>query len=152
MGEGIAIIPHGGQEEYGRVATRLILHFDGGSRGNPGPGYGSYVLLRGRREVLRRAREFGPSLTNNEAEYEALLAGLADALKWLQREGIDPGHVTLEVRGDSQLVIRQLQGVWKAREPRMAALRDRALALLRRFGRYDLRQVPRRRSVEVLGH
>lgn len=134
------------------MTIRLVLHFDGGSRGNPGPGYGSFVVLRNGQEVLRRECRFGPLLTNNEAEYEALLAGLAGTLQWLERQQVDPAQVALEVRGDSQLVIRQVQGAWKAREPRMAALRDRALPLLRRFGRYELRQVPRASSARLLGH
>ncbi len=133
-------------------AERLVLHFDGGSLGNPGPGYGSYALACAGAELLRRRAEFGPCMTNNEAEYEALIAGLQDTLRWLADEGLDPAKQTLEVRGDSQLVLCQLAGSWKAREPRMAALRDRALALLRRFGRYTLCQVPRRRSLELLGH
>lgn len=134
------------------VTERLVLHFDGGSRGNPGPGYGSFVLLEDGHERRRRRLSLGPCLTNNEAEYEALIAGLQDAATWLQARGRDPAQVQLEVRGDSQLVIRQLRGTWKAREPRMAALRDRALALLRRFGTHRLVQVPRRRTVELLGH
>jgi ribonuclease HI len=134
------------------MATHLILHFDGGSRGNPGPGYGSYHLSRDGEVIRLRHLRLGPWMTNNEAEYEALIAGLNEALGWLERQGLDPKGEAIEVRGDSQLVIRQLQGAWKAREPRMAALRDRALALLRRFGRYTLRQVPRARSVELLGH
>lgn len=134
------------------MQEQLVLHFDGGSRGNPGPGYGSYALLRGGKPVHRQRLELGPCMTNNEAEYEILITGLKDTLDWLQRHGIDSARVSLEVRGDSQLVIRQLQGAWKAREPRMAALRDRTLALLRRLGRYRLRQVPREESVKLLGH
>lgn len=129
-----------------------MLHFDGGSRGNPGPGFGSFVLARDDQELRRRRLSLGPCLTNNEAEYEALIAGLADTLSWLARQRLDPSRETIEVRGDSQLVISQVRGTWKAREPRMAALRDRALALLCRFESYVLRQVPRRRSVELLGH
>ncbi len=139
--------------EEREVASRhLVLHFDGGSKGNPGPGYGSFVLMRGGKELRRRSLEFGPHLTNNEAEYQALIAGLHDTLASLERQGIDPAAEALEVRGDSMLVLSQLRGTWKAREPRMAVLRDRALALLRRFGRYTLCQVPRSRSVRLLGH
>lgn len=134
------------------MVDRLVLHFDGGSRGNPGPGYGSFVLFADGTEVRRRHLELGSRLTNNEAEYEALIAGLQDALRWLQGRGVDPAKVVIEVRGDSQLVIRQLQGTWKVREPRMGVLRDRTLAQLRRFRTYFLRQVPRRQSVELLGH
>lgn len=142
------------QAEKGHAVgtERLVLHFDGGSRGNPGPGYGSYVLLQDGAQVRHRHLEFGPRMTNNEAEYETLIAGVQEALDWLRSHGQDPAQASLEVRGDSQLVIRQLQGTWKAREPRMAALRDRTLALLSQFGCFSLRQVPRIQSVKLLGH
>ncbi len=133
------------------MASRWILHFDGGSRGNPGPGYGSFVLLRDSREVLRRHCEFGRK-TNNEAEYLSLIRGLEEALAWLKGQGIDPAQEALEVRGDSQLVLSQVRGNWKVHEPRMGALRDKALKLLGRFGRYTLTQVPRAKSVALLGH
>ena len=102
--------------------------------------------------MRHRHLEFGPRMTNNEAEYETLIAGVQEALDWLRSHGQDPAQASLEVRGDSQLVIRQLQGTWKAREPRMAALRDRTLALLSQFGCFSLRQVPRIQSVKLLGH
>ncbi len=134
------------------MPKHLVLHFDGGSRGNPGPGYGSFVLARDGQELRRRRLDFGPRLTNNEAEYEALIRGLEDALSWLRSKGLDPAQEAIEIRGDSQLVLRQVARAWKAHEPRMAALRDRALALLAHFGRYTLCQVPRARSVQLLGH
>jgi len=59
---------------------------------------------------------------------------------------------TLEVRGDSRLVMQQLQGYWKAKEERMRERRNRALKLLRRFGDFRLKEVPRSESVSVLGH
>ena len=133
------------------MAKRWILHFDGGSRGNPGPSYGSYVLWYDGREVLRRRCEFGRR-TNNEAEYLTLIRGLEDTLRTLEAQGLDPAQETLEVRGDSQLVLAQIRGEWKVHEPRMGVLRDQARQLLRRFGRYSLVLVPREESVRVLGH
>ncbi|MGQ9683325.1 MAG: ribonuclease HI family protein [Anaerolineae bacterium] len=134
------------------MSEHLILHFDGGSKGNPGPGYGSFVLALDDRELQRRRLDFGPRVTNNEAEYRALIAGLQEALNWLAGQHADPAGHDIEVRGDSQLVLSQVRGNWKAHEPRMAALRDAALALLKRFRRYTLRQVPRHASVRLLGH
>ena len=133
------------------VARRWVLHFDGGSRGNPGPGYGSFVLLQDGREVRRKRADFGRR-TNNEAEYLALIEGLKDALAYFSHQGVDAAQEALEVRGDSQLVLSQVRGNWRAREPRMGVLRDQALKLLGRFGRYTLVQVPRSKSVELLGH
>ncbi|HIP97384.1 MAG TPA: ribonuclease HI family protein [Anaerolineae bacterium] len=130
-----------------------VLVFDGGSRGNPGPGYGSYALIRGRDgapEVVHL--DFGEEMTNNEAEYAALVAGLKDLIARIERAGLDPAGLTVEVRGDSALVINQVAGQWKARNARMKALRDRARALLSRFAGYALHTQSREESVRLLGH
>ncbi|HSR48773.1 MAG TPA: ribonuclease HI family protein [Anaerolineales bacterium] len=134
--------------------SALRLSFDGGSRGNPGPAYGSYRIVgQGRAsgiEVLDRL-EFNRG-TNNEAEYWSLLAGLRRALAETQGRQLLPEALDLQVVGDSQLVIRQLRGEWKARDSRMRELRDEAQALLSRFGGVRLEHRPRRRSVAEFGH
>lgn len=131
--------------------TDYVLIFDGGSQGNPGRAYGSYLLrTRDRRERLERL-EFGTG-TNNEAEYQSLIAGLESLLERIEQARADPARFTLEVRGDSQLVLRQVGGQWKLRDPRMAEYARRAQALLQRFGHYRLVEQPRAESVKVLGH
>lgn len=130
------------------------LSFDGGSRGNPGPAYGSFrVRGAGAAEplqVLRRLR-FGQG-TNNEAEYWSLLEGLRWTLDEARRKRLPSGEIDLSVHGDSLLVIRQLQGDWKARDARMRKLRDEAARLLARFGKVRLQHWPRSRSVAEFGH
>jgi ribonuclease HI len=134
-------------------APDYVLIFDGGSRGNPGWGYGSYAIQRVRDNAQRLERlELGNGYTNNEAEYDTLLAALQDLIGRVEEAGRQPWDVTLEVRGDSALVINQLTGKWQAREPRMKERRGRCLRLLRRFGAVDLRLQPRAESVRVLGH
>ena len=132
--------------------AKYVLIFDGGSRGNPGPSYGSFSLHRagGARSRPQR-RSFGPG-TNNEAEYRALIAGLQSLLAILEAEALPPTRVALEVRGDSQLVLSQLEGVWKTKEPRLRELRQEAENLLDRFASVHYRHQPRARSVAVLGH
>jgi ribonuclease HI len=130
-----------------------LLIFDGGSRGNPGEGYGSYVLYRtdsGQKRIERL--EFPGRMTNNEAEYETLISALETLLEKIRERGLDPSRYSIEVRGDSQLVIFQLLGKWKAKDARMAAYRDHALRLLSQFGRYRLTHHRREKSVEALGH
>ncbi len=128
------------------------LVFDGGSRGNPGPTYGSFRLQRtGQRPNAARRLSFGRG-TNNEAEYQALIAGVQSLLDFLAVTRVDPRTVRLEVRGDSLLVLRQLDGSWKAREPRMRALRDEARRLLDCFASVRLTHQDRGRSLAVLGH
>src|SRR5438270_13857230 len=91
-----------------------IIVFDGGSRGNPGEGYGSYEL-RTRSEHRIERLTFGNHVTNNEAEYRTLIAALKDVLDHLAASSANPKAATVAVRGDSQLVIFQVTGKWKVR-------------------------------------
>ncbi|MGD2252225.1 MAG: ribonuclease HI family protein [Anaerolineales bacterium] len=130
----------------------ISLVFDGGSRGNPGPAYGSF-LLRG--APLAASKPDRLSLgygTNNEAEYQSLIFGLQALQERLMSQGIDPKQVSLTIHGDSQLVLSQLSGEWKAKDSRMRGLRDQALALLATLGEVRFVREDRWRIVEVLGH
>jgi ribonuclease HI len=126
-----------------------LIVFDGGSRGNPGAGYGSYAVFDGTRPAPVQRLEFPDTMTNNEAEYHTLigaLSALADQL------GERAAHTSLEVRGDSQLVIQQVLGHWKAKDERMLRLRDQARAGLQHFAKWRMAAQPREDSVRVLGH
>jgi len=130
-----------------------VLVFDGGSLGNPGPGYGSYALIRvgdGQRRVTRL--DFDGEMTNNEAEYDTLIAGLADLIQSLTEANLSPSEFSVEVRGDSSLAINQVSGVWKARDERMRARRNRVRELLGHFAASRLVLQPRQESVRILGH
>ncbi len=135
-----------GQPDY-------VLVFDGGSMGNPGPGYGSYALIRasdGQKRVVRL--DFSEEMTNNEAEYDTLIAGLSDLIQKLTEANQDPSEFSVEVRGDSSLAINQVSGVWKARDERMRARRNQVRELLGRFAASRLVLQPRQESVKILGH
>lgn len=125
-----------------------LIFFDGGSR--PDFSYASYLIGFGRR-WLRCWIFFGPC-SANEAEYRALIASLEDFLNWLRLLGLNPLGFSVDIRGDSALVIHQLLGDWRACHPRMRDFRDRALQLLGSFGRYRLQWVPRSEIVGWLGH
>lgn len=129
------------------------LVFDGGSEGNPGPGYGSYALTRQQDEKQRIVRlDFGREMTNNEAEYETLIAALHGLIERIEAADRSPRDFSLEIRGDSKLVLNQVQGTWKAKNDRMRGLRNRARNLLSRFDAYRLIHHDREESVRVLGH
>lgn len=133
--------------------TDYTLIFDGGSRGNPGQGYGSYALVRNSDDSQRiRRLEFDGRLTNNEAEYMTLIAGLEDLIATIEEAGCDPAEFSVQVRGDSRLVLRQTAGEWKVRQPHLRPLCDRSAALLKRFGATELKWHARSNSVDVLGH
>lgn len=126
--------------------------FDGGSRGNPGDAYGSFRVRPWQSSAGKITRLNLGHGTNNEAEYWTLQAALRDLLSFLEGADQDPGEVSLEIRGDSLLVIRQLEGRWKAKNSRMKRLRDETLALLRLFGKVSFIHQPREETVAVLGH
>lgn len=125
--------------------------FDGGARGNPGEGYGSYELrTRTGRQIERLT--FGNRVTNNEAEYRTLIAALRAVLVQVSAANADPKAATLAVWGDSQLVIYQVTGKWKVRTPHIRPLHAEATALLARFKYADVQWHPRAMSVRTLGH
>jgi ribonuclease HI len=128
------------------------LIFDGGSRGNPGLAYGSYQIRHSRGEDRKPVRLHLGEGTNNEAEYRTLIRAFEDLLNEFDQDGIDPGAVRLKVYGDSQLVIRQLQGQWKAKDARMRDLRDQVLRLGNPLGSVEFVHQARWRSVAALGH
>ncbi len=151
--EGQEPAPHAMPPLPGQAPEEPIrIIFDGGSRGNPGPGYGSYVIYwPGRpRQVVQL--QFGEMVTNNEAEYDTLIAALEAVLARLREHGADPSTARVAIWGDSQLVVKQVNGEWKTREPRLRVRRDRARELLARFGSWRLEHHAREHSVRELGH
>ncbi|MCB0215310.1 MAG: reverse transcriptase-like protein [Caldilineae bacterium] len=130
-------------------AARYAIVFDGGSKGNPGLGYGSYRLREADGAWAPAVRlEFGDKVTNNEAEYRSLIA----AFQRLASDCGDPSAVRVEVFGDSQLVLKQLAGQWKVRAGNLAPLWREARAAAGRFAGVTYTWQPRGRSVDLLGH
>lgn len=126
--------------------------FDGGSKGNPGLGYGSYALRwPGAQQQIVKLR-FGNHATNNEAEYDTLIAALEAILKRLQDNDAAPATARLDIRGDSLLVINQVLGKWQCKEETLQIRRDKVRQLLHQFGIWQLTHHDRSKSVEVLGH
>jgi len=126
--------------------------FDGGSKGNPGLGYGSYALeWPGFPRQIVQLR-FGDRVTNNEAEYDTLIAALEAIVKRLKESGADARTARLDIWGDSLLVISQIKGDWKVNKAELQSRRDQARGLLALFGQARLTHHDREKSVEVLGH
>jgi ribonuclease HI len=128
--------------------------FDGGSRKNGSPkaeGYGSYQLSVAGKQDIKRL-QFPAGTTNNEAEYKSLIAALEDLLRRIQRANRAARDFTLEIRGDSALVINQVQGTWQTRQKHLRPLRDRAQAIVALFKEVEFVWQPREESVKVLGH
>src|SRR5689334_19553614 len=108
----------------------LTLEFDGGSRGNPGPaGIGVVVRTADGTAVVTLGRFIGKA-TNNVAEYRALITGLREAKKLGARQ--------VYIRGDSELIIKQIKGIYKVKHPDMRVLYDEATSVLEEFDGYKI--------------
>ena len=128
---------------------------DGGALSNgtaDSAGYGSYHLecRTGQKQLVRL--DFGRGVTNNEAEYQTLIAALKDLITRIQRAGKSPSAYSLLVHTDSQLLVGQLTQGWQVKAANLRSLVDEAAALIQTFGRCDLAKVPRDEIVRVLGH
>jgi len=117
------------------------LYADGAARGNPGPAASGYVLD----DPTGAPRASGGvalgKATNNVAEYRALTSGLARAL--------DLGVRAIEVRMDSELVVRQMTGIYRVRHEGLKPLFAEAQALARRFAQFGIRHVPRAQNARA---
>lgn len=133
-----------------------IVIFDGGSLGNPGPGYGSYALMSRTGRKRTRRLDFGTAMTSNEAEYRALIGALDDLLATIQADTgtgcRQPQEFRVEIRGDSQLVINQLCRRWKVKKPHLMALYNQVMERAERFAAVAFVWQRRQESVRALGH
>ncbi|HVP13730.1 MAG TPA: ribonuclease HI family protein [Phycisphaerae bacterium] len=117
---------------------KLVVHFDGGSRGNPGPAGAGVVVQDAQGRPVFEAGFFLGRMTNNAAEYSGLLKGLDAAVQARARE--------VTVFADSELVVRQLNGDYRVKNPRLRDLFDAALVKLRTFERWTIKHIPREQN------
>ena len=113
----------------------LVLHVDGGARGNPGPAAIGVVISEPGGTVVEELAETIGVATNNVAEYRALLRALERAAS-LQADEV-------QIVGDSELIARQLTGAYKVKHEAMKPLHAEATSRLGEFERWTIRTVPR---------
>jgi ribonuclease HI len=121
--------------------VKVVVHVDGGARGNPGPAAAGAVVSTPDGEILDAASELLGIATNNVAEYRGLLLGLARA-KAL-------GATEVDVVNDSELIAKQVNGAYKVKHPAMRPLYLEAMAALREFDAWSIRSVPRAQNAEA---
>jgi ribonuclease HI len=117
------------------MPDRYTLRTDGGARGNPGPAGAGFVLQDAGGSVVRSGGRYLGIATNNVAEYQALLWGLATAL--------DHGVREIRVCADSELVVKQLTGVYRVKNEGLRPLCAQAKSLLLRFASVEIAHVRR---------
>ncbi len=115
--------------------TTLFLHSDGGSRNNPGPAAIAFILQDEKEKILDQGGKFLGKLTNNEAEYLALLWGMQEAAKHL------PAELTCHL--DSELVVNQLNGFYRIKKPHLAQLTVKIKEVEKQFAKVTYVYVPR---------
>lgn len=120
---------------------KLIVHVDGGSRGNPGPAAIAAVVSTPDGEVVADAKQAIGVASNNVAEYKALLLGLAKAREL--------GADEVEVVNDSELVQKQVNGEYKVKHQDMKPLHAESVAALNEFDRWQVRSVPRAQNSDA---
>ena len=117
---------------------RVVVHVDGGARGNPGPAAAAAVVSTPDGEVLDEATRTLGRATNNVAEYHGLLLGLERARAL--------GATEVDVVNDSELVARQIDGSYRVKHPDLKPLHAQAMEALSGFDRWSIRPVPRERN------
>src|SRR5215470_458592 len=121
--------------------TYLIAHTDGGARGNPGPsGYGVVIHDAKGSKVVQLSQYLGRQ-TNNFAEYQALIAALGYA--------VQNGGKALKVISDSELLVRQIKGIYKVKEPTLRDLHARASHLISKLEWFQIEHVLRGHNREA---
>ncbi len=119
----------------------LIAHTDGGARGNPGPaGYG-IVIHQAQGEKVAALSQYLGKQTNNFAEYQALIGALEYSL--------EHGPRALKVISDSELLVRQIKGIYKVKEPTLRDLHGRARQLINQLEWFDIEHVLRGHNREA---
>jgi ribonuclease HI len=113
---------------------RAHVYFDGASRGNPGPAAAGWVIVTSDGIATEGSERMG-RMTNNQAEYGALIRALEVAA--------DFGFDEVVVRGDSQLIVKQVRGEWDTNDPTLREKRVRVRELLERFEEWSIDHVPR---------
>jgi ribonuclease HI len=119
----------------------LIAHSDGGARGNPGPaGYGVVIQDETGRKVAALSQYLGHQ-TNNFAEYQGLIAAL--------EYGIEHGHKALKLISDSELLVRQIKGIYKVKNLTLQELHGRAKELIAQLDWFSIDHALREHNLEA---
>lgn len=121
--------------------AKVLVHVDGGARGNPGPAAAAAVISTPAGETLEEASRFLGTVTNNVAEYRGLLLGLERARAL--------GASEVQVINDSELVAKQVKGIYRVKHEDMRRLHRQAMDALGNFERWSIRAVPREQNAHA---
>jgi ribonuclease HI len=127
---------------------KIIVYTDGGSRGNPGPGAVGVVFCNQKGEVFKKYSQYlGENFTNNEAEYQAVIFALKKFKSLFGKKLAKNSEI--ELKSDSELLIKQLQGLYKILEPKIQLLFIAAWNLKLDFKKVKFTFVSREKNKEA---
>lgn len=120
---------------------KLIINTDGGARSNPGPAGAGVVIRDEKNLIIAEHKKYLGEQTNNFAEYQALIMALSEAVKL--------GADTLRINMDSELIVRQMQGKYKIKEPTLKLLAGEVFKLMNQFKNVEFHHVYREQNKEA---
>jgi len=123
------------------AANAIKANIDGGARGNPGPAAYGVVVRNAKGEILAELAEYLGNQTNNFAEYSGLLAALEYA--------VTEKYPSLKVLSDSELLVKQMKGQYRVKNPGLLELYERARALVRKLEHFSIDHVLREYNREA---
>jgi ribonuclease HI len=119
----------------------LIIYTDGGARGNPGPAGAGVVFCDASGKIVKTFKKSLGERTNNQAEYEAVILALEEA--------VNLGVKTLKFYLDSELVVRQLNGQYKVKNQDLMPLVQKVLKLMNKFSQVTFSHIPREKNAKA---
>ncbi len=127
---------------------KVIMYTDGGARGNPGPAGAGVFIYNDKGEIIRKAHLFLGKMTNNEAEYQAVLLGLDTLKKVFGKD--KTRNLDIELRLDSELVGKQLRHEYQVKEEKMVPLFMKIHNLrVADFPHLNVTFIPREKNIEA---
>lgn len=123
------------------VAAAYRANIDGGSRGNPGPAAYGVIVRDGRGEIVAKLKKYIGRMTNNVAEYYGLIA----ALDYAESQSVK----ALRIESDSELLVKQMRGLYKVKSEDLRPLFERALKMSKMFGSFRIEHVYREQNREA---
>lgn len=119
----------------------FTIYTDGAARGNPGPAGAGWVIVDSKGSLILEKKKYLGELTNNQAEYQALLLALADLPK--------SGKERIVLCSDSELMVRQLKGEYKVKNEGLKPLFQKVVLTLSKFQGYSIKHVRREENAEA---
>lgn len=127
------------------LSKKIIIYIDGGSRGNPGPAAIGAVICDEKENIIKKYSQYlGDKFTNNEAEYNALIFVLKKIKALLGKAKIK--NTNIEIRSDSELLVKQMQGLYKIVAPEIQPLFLKAWNLRIDFKKMSFKLIPREQN------